>query len=334
MAEIVFSKCGFRCDRCPAYKDNSGTEAERERGAKAWKKYFGLDFKPGIVKCEGCRCEQPWKNGNILPDRSCIIRSCAVFNSVPTCAHCSGFPCKEYSQKVPGVELRNQREQAGKITISDTEYLQYLEPFDGRTHLKELRATLKPAELISPAPFSAGGKIVPFPSAISRDQAETAGFKQLYDLIKLLFSQTAATYAGQVLLERRKPYIGGILWVMGYYGRLEQGKLTVESEAWGDKKECNRLVRKGDNRLHNIVRETLVNLDQQGLVLSFTPRGKKAWVLTLSTDTDRLKEDLLPALKSYTILLAGKYGEPVYVHSYDLKGKAYKLFMALDMSIL
>src|SRR5512136_1585644 len=139
----IYSKCGFYCNLCPAYKGNSRTEEDRIQGSALWEKYFGLHFKPDIVKCEGCQSSAPWKTGNLLPDRACPIRACTVYNDVVTCAHCSLFPCAEYSKRVPGAELRRQREKAANITLTDDEYQKYIEPFEGQIHFKELHNTLK-----------------------------------------------------------------------------------------------------------------------------------------------------------------------------------------------
>ena len=165
--ERIFSKCGFECSRCPAFKDNSRTEADREQGSALWAKYFGLHFKPDIVRCEGCQANSPWQTGNLLPDRSCPIRACAVYNRAATCAHCSLFPCQEYAKRVPGPDLRRQRETAANIKISDQEYRDYLEPFDGQTHLMELNVALRLEEIVAPQPFAAAERITPFPEKVN-----------------------------------------------------------------------------------------------------------------------------------------------------------------------
>ena len=138
----IYSKCGFYCNYCPAYIDNSRTQEDREHGSALWEKYFGLHFKPDIVRCDGCQSTSPWKTGNLLPDRTCPIRACAVYNEVVTCAQCSVFPCSEYSKRVPGGELRKQREKAANITFTDNEYQKYIEPFVGQVHLKYLTLLL------------------------------------------------------------------------------------------------------------------------------------------------------------------------------------------------
>jgi len=43
---------------------------------------------------------------------------------------------------------------------------------------------------------------------------------------------------------------------------------------------------------------------------------------------------MLVSLKIYVSRLVEKYGEPVYVSNYNLKGKGFKLFTRLDMSSL
>src|SRR5665254_7998 len=95
--EMNIGKCGSYCHKCPAYVGNTGTEEDRKKGSQAWERYFGLHFKPKVIKCAGCQATDPWKTGNLLPSRMCLIRSCTLFNKVETCAHCAEFPCKEYT---------------------------------------------------------------------------------------------------------------------------------------------------------------------------------------------------------------------------------------------
>jgi hypothetical protein len=127
----TLGKCGFDCGRCPAFQANSKSDEDRKRGAATWERYFGLHFKPDVLACHGCQEAKPWKNGNLLPDRSCPIRACAVYNGVQTCAHCTSFPCDEYSRRVPGPGPRREREDAAGMEFSDAEWQQHLEPYDG-----------------------------------------------------------------------------------------------------------------------------------------------------------------------------------------------------------
>ncbi len=329
--ETIYSKCGFYCNRCPAYKDNSATEEGRRRGSELWKKYFGLDFKPDIVRCEGCQSAEPWKTGNMLPDRRCHIRACAVYNGVPTCAHCASFPCEEYSKQVPGEKLRQQRESAANTQFTDEEYLKNLEQFEGQPHLNRLHGALSPSDIIQPKPFTSASKIAPFPEKLASSPPDQEKMKRLYLLLSSIFSQKADSYAGQVLTDRKTLYLRGVLWVIILYGEIKDGEIVLDGEPNKDKKECSRLVRKTDNTLHSAVREAVDHLVSFGLRVNFKA-VKKSWILTLSIDQKNGGEEVLKALKNYVTNLAEKYGEPEYSGSFDLKGRAFKLFTRVDMN--
>jgi hypothetical protein len=328
--ERKYSKCGFCCSQCPAFKDNSQTEEARKRGSAVWEKYYGLHFNPEIVKCEGCQSAEPWKTGNLLPDRRCVIRACAVYNGVLTCSHCSLFPCEEYSKRVPGADLRRQREEASHIKINNSEYLEYIEPFEGQTHLKELHSALKPEEIVGPKQFSASGDVVPFPEKIGSDSENLRVMRQLHLLLGKVFSAKATNYSGQILLDRKKPYIYGILWVMGLYGEFKGDQLVLENAKHQSKKKCNRLVRKTDNALHDAVRDAVNTLDMYDIHFDFKP-SKKEWTLALEAREVAGGLVVLKALKSYVSQLAITYGEPDYAAGYAMKGEAFKLFTRLDM---
>ncbi len=328
--ERKYSKCGFCCGQCPAFKDNSQTEEARKHGSAVWEKYYGLHFNPEIVKCEGCQSAEPWKTGNLLPDRRCVFRACAVYNGVVTCAHCSLFPCEEYSKRVPGAGLRRQREEASHIKISNKEYLEYIEPFEGQTHLKELHGALQPEEIVVPEQFSAGGDVEPFPKEPGSEPENIRRIRQLHSLLGKAFSAKATNYAGQILLDRKKPYVYGILWVMGLYGKINGNQLVLENEKCQSKKECSRLVRKTDNALHDAVQDAVNTLEMYNIHFEFKP-SKKNWTLTLEIREVDGGLEVLKALKSYISRLARTYGEPAYAAGYAMKGKAFKLFTRLDM---
>lgn len=54
MSEIV-SLCGYRCDLCPAYNENTKSISDRQKVSDGWLKYFGAKVPPeetGV--CVGC----------------------------------------------------------------------------------------------------------------------------------------------------------------------------------------------------------------------------------------------------------------------------------------
>jgi len=323
MSKIAYSKCGNICRQCPAF--SSHTDEERKQASAGWARYFGFTLKPEAIKCLGCQASEPWKTGNLLPARGCAVRQCAGYNGIEDCAYSSIFPCAEYGKLVPGADLRRNMEEKTATSFSDQEYLENIEPFEGKTHLDLLHASLDPGQLIPPKTVNPASKPVPFP-----EKNLSSVFRELHSLLASASGCESGYYAGQLMLERGKPYILFALWVMGLYGELKDNKLVIESEACRDIEECSKLVRKKDNVLHTAVKTTLDSLSGAGIIFSFQPR-KKEWTLSLEFAPDAGETELLKALKSYTGLLSEKYGRPVYAGSFYLKGKAFKLFSSLDM---
>ena len=325
----TLGKCGFDCGRCPAFQADSKSDEERKRGAATWERYFGLHFKPDVLACDGCQEERPWRNGNLLPDRSCPIRACAVYNGVPTCAQCASFPCEEYSRRVPGPGLRREREDAAGIKFSDDEWRQHLEPYDGQTHLTALHATIARNLLVTPKEFSAGPQ-APFPATTTLGKRSEQEMKDLHSLLSHIFSHTGLTYAEHVLIERQRPYIAGLLWVMGLFGRLEDGQLVLDSADHPDRKECQRLIRKSDNTPHKATQQAISALAEFGVRIE-SQRHKKGWTITMRCDGP--SEGLVRAVKEYSSALAQTHGAPAYVDGYNLRGEAFKAFLKADMDV-
>ena len=326
-----YGKCGFDCGRCPAFRANSRTEEDRRRGAAVWEKYFGLHFKAGVPSCEGCQAEAPWKTGNLLPDRACPIRACAVHNGAATCAHCSLFPCREYVRRVPGPSLRHDREMAAGTTISDDEWNAHLEPYDGQTHLAALRLTIQPSAIVSPKPIHKTA-VAPFPSRTNLSPRRQDQMQRLHSILSKALSRSADTYAEQVLLDRERPYVAGLLWVIGLHGRLEDGRLVLRSGDHPDRKECQRLIRKADNSPTKTTQGAITALAEAGITIGYQA-SKTSWTLTLNAGALAGSDGLPGRLKDYVDALAGRYGIPEYVSGYNLRGRAFKVFSRADMTV-
>ncbi len=329
--ETVFAKCGFDCTRCPAFEANSKTADDRKRGAQIWEKYFGLRFKPDVLRCQGCQAGAPWKTGNPLPDRMCPIRACAVHNGVSTCASCLSFPCKEYSRRVPGPGLRQEREASIGTAITDREWRDYLEPYDGQSHLANLHNKMSTGELLPPKPFQTSDAI-PFPPASTIAATNRGRLRNLHSLLTRVFSTAGETFAEQIIVDRQLRYVAGLLWVMGFHGRLEDGTLVLNSAEHIGRKECERLIRKSDNRPHESTRNAMSTLERSGITVEFHP-AKRGWTFTMKLHEDAGGSADLAALKDYSEALATRHGPPTYVDGFDLRGQAFKDFKRADMSI-
>ncbi len=327
----IYGKCGFECGRCQAFKANSQTEEDRRRGAAIWGQYFGLHFKADVLFCEGCQSEAPWKTGRLLPDRACTIRACAIHNGANTCAHCSLFPCKEYVRRVPGPSLRHEREAAAKRTISDAEWKAHLEPYDGQSHLATLHLTIQPGDVVSPRPFQKAS-VAPFPATTNLSVRRREQMQALHSVLTRALSRTGDTYAEQILIQRGRPYVAGLLWVMGLYGKLEDGSLVLRSADYPDRNECARLIRRADNNPHKTTQQAITALADAGITIGYEA-SNTGWTLTLNAATQAGSNALPGWMKDYVRTLAGRYGIPEYVGGYNLKGAAFKAFSRADMAV-
>lgn len=98
----IISRCGFRCDICPAFTGNNKTFADQARVAAGWSKYFGLKMPPEKIRCTGC-LSQDYAECD-LPDRACPIRPCVLQRGMNSCADCFDYPCKMLEARMKGVE--------------------------------------------------------------------------------------------------------------------------------------------------------------------------------------------------------------------------------------
>ncbi len=133
MSQLI-SRCGYRCDVCPAYVGNNKTIADQLSVAEGWSKYFGLKIPPETIRCNGCL--SVYRGGYDFPDASCPIRSCVMENNMETCADCFGYPCDKLESRMSSVEsaITQFKDKAPK-----KEFDTYVAPYDARGTLNELR---------------------------------------------------------------------------------------------------------------------------------------------------------------------------------------------------
>jgi len=83
----MIAYCGLNCEKCDAYiatlKDDN---ALREKVAKLWTELNGVEIRPEMINCQGCRAE-----GVKTPfcDKLCEIRQCALAKQYDTCGNCN-----------------------------------------------------------------------------------------------------------------------------------------------------------------------------------------------------------------------------------------------------
>ncbi|MHC4725869.1 MAG: DUF3795 domain-containing protein [Planctomycetota bacterium] len=131
--EQIISKCGYRCDLCPAYETNIQSDAEKQKMSDAWKKYCGFEIPPEAIKsCPGCVAAGG--------DETCTVRPCAIEKNMENCAHCEQFCCDKLKPKIDFVE------QNVKVNLSDIpeeDYNLFIKPFISKECLHKIRESLE-----------------------------------------------------------------------------------------------------------------------------------------------------------------------------------------------
>ena len=118
--EQLLSKCGYKCNRCPAYESNLKSEVDKKIMCDAWNKYLGDEIKPEqISNCRGCQAIGSHGDG------SCPVRPCAIGRGVETCAHCGEFACDKVKSRMNFVE-----ESVKDVSnIPESDFKKFIEPF-------------------------------------------------------------------------------------------------------------------------------------------------------------------------------------------------------------
>ena len=334
----IFGKCGCTCSTCPAFKANAKTMKNRKRCRNGWNKYLGTNIKKyEWIYCDGCQASNPWKTGNLLPDRSCNLRPCAIKLGIKYCAYCSEYPCKELKGRIPGKDYREKVARRLGHSIPEKDYLLFIEPYEGIEHLDKIRASLKPKDIVKmPKVSPLRAKIVDFPEGLPLSKKETSAFKSLHSLLRNIITARAKTYAKQVVMKRRRAQIFNILWVFGFYGKFDKkgsSQLIIDGQMYGSLADFSNIVRKRDNTLHVSAAQCLRILKDYGVGVEYVPL-KKMWFLKLSFSKKAGGIYVLKALKRYITTLVKKYGKPSYIGNSRYKGKAFTLFSQADMQPL
>jgi len=323
-----YSKCGFNCGRCPAYKENARTKEARQRGSDGWKKYYGFKIRIDRMYCDGC--PTPDEKKPVLLARSCTTRRCAILNGVETCAHCSEYRACMYDLKIfnPDPIREDMEARLGK-SIPEKDYIAFIKPYRPRAHLDKIRASLKPEEIKDPKMSAVKTKIVDFPDDLHLSKKEISAFKTIHGLLARIASINTGTYAQQVRLKKRREYLLKLLWTFGLFGELKKkgnSYLVIDSKTYGEQKLTGE-KRKVDLYLE-ILKRYGVHCEYMPLTEEewMTPMGwlrNKGWYMKMSFDNSVGGIAVLKALKKYVTRLDEEYGK-----------SAFRYFKKADMRAL
>jgi hypothetical protein len=129
----IISRCGYRCDLCPAYESNIKSDQDKEAMCAAWNKYMGIAIKPEQIQpCAGCQATEE------TPDKECPVRPCATERGVENCAHCPDYGCEKLVTRMSFVD----QVVRDPSSIPQADYDRFIKPFRGEDNLKAIRESL------------------------------------------------------------------------------------------------------------------------------------------------------------------------------------------------
>jgi len=329
----LFAKCGFNCGHCVAYKENAKTKQDKQRGSDGWKKYYNFRLSLDRMYCDGC--QTPDEENPVLLNPACITRRCAQTNRVETCAHCSEYRVCMHELRVFSQDITREKIEARRgAPIPENDYLAFVEPFEHLNHLDQIRASLKPKDIIKAEILAVKPKIAGFPEGLPFSKEKMSAFKALYRLLSTVASLSGNTYAQRVELKKRKDYLFKLLWSFGLFGELKEENgsyLVMDSETYYAQKLTGHLrtvvMNLGFLKRHGVQGEivslTKEKYGQKGWLTPMAWLRKEGWLLKMSFDDKAGGGPALKALQDYVAILNEKYSE-----------KALKYFKKVDMNSL
>ncbi|MBD3285102.1 DUF3795 domain-containing protein [candidate division WOR-3 bacterium] len=318
----LYAKCGNVCSRCPSFKTNLKTTQDRLHCSAGWEKYLGFRLKPdSLVVCDGCQFQDDEKPSRYI---NCKTRKCAVYNGVLTCAHCSSYPCEDLPAE--SVSRESSEKRIGG-EMSDEDYARFVEPYEGRKFLDQIRSSLTSGEIAEMKKVSLKPQMANFPEGLSLSDRELKSYKNLYSILSSVGTADGISYARKEVLKKKRRYLLKLLWAFGSSGELKDGKcLVIDAQTYIAQKTHSSL---------SVLNSLCAALKEYGLYCEHvplqeqgwqTPTGAlrpKGWQLKMTCDSRHGGLSALKVLKTYVNKLIEEYGD-----------KAYRYFSRADMMFL
>ncbi len=323
----MLAMCGCDCGRCPSFKSNLRTAADRERVSAGWEKYLGARIRPDrLTACDGCAVPTEQRKNAYL---NCRVRQCALYNGVPNCAWCSAYPCEDVRgvHELQREDGRRWIEKRIGSPIPEPDYLAFIEPYEGIKHLDRVRATLDPAEIVQMRPVSVGARIAPFPTDLKLSSTEQSAYRRIHQLLSSLEVHHGISYARKLLLVKRRRQLLRLLWAVARYGEWDGSRLRLSGRTYLDQGISAIRAQLGglcETLADHGVKCELIHPPADADWL--TPTGglrRRDWRLSVSCAKRIGGAATLRALAGYAAMLAERFGD-----------KACSRFARAEMSVL
>jgi hypothetical protein len=221
--------------------------------------------------------------------------------------------------------------------MTDEEYYDFIEPFEGLKRLERIRTTLSPDEIVEAKTVPLlKAKVVDFPDEISGLQS--ASFKQVHSTLSTLKRSTlsgedADLAPQQHRLKTRVKTLFRFIWILTTFGELEEtdaGALVVDAKTFQKNKGSETVLSRWD-ALEQMVFPTLAKVNVQAELVELAEEWKvptgylrsKGWEMKLVFTKKSGGIASLEALQTYGKKLNEKYGK-----------RAFRYFLDVDMRAL
>jgi hypothetical protein len=237
--------------------------------------------------------------------------------------------------------LWNRKNIEAKLgeTLSETDYISFVKPFEGINRLEAIRSSLKPDEIVEPAKVSLSEtKIVDFPENLPLNE-EVKSFKAVHSLLSNIEGSSLGlrdtdTFAQQHKLEKHRAHVMRFLWIFGNYGKEVDVHLVVDSKSY--------LANRGKEKTLSIwsfvedvvfkslstfgvscERVALQGANTEDLTTDTGYLRNRGWVMRMAFDEKTGGAAALKALQTYAKRLDKECGP-----------KAFRRFRVADMTVL
>ena len=127
----ILSKCGNRCDLCPAYCKNID-KFDKQKISDGWFKYHGFRKPAEDIGCVGCL------NKGKHDREDCPIKECAEKRNLKSCGCCNDLFCDFLKSDMRVVEGALKKHS----NISQEDYDMFFKPYLIRPILTEIHEKL------------------------------------------------------------------------------------------------------------------------------------------------------------------------------------------------
>jgi len=250
---------------------------------------------------KGCGNNCPYCDGPSW----CAFQKCVVRNRVPSCAHCSAFPCDAYDHGRP------------------------------TAHLEKARAKLKPKQIIAIKPLRPQRPLIAdFPTDLKLPARDKAALRHIHTLIVALRQALSGeSFARRHMLNLTRRRALDMLWSMAHHGELVA---KPKSHLYLEKDQCrSNGAHMPDPNTDEVEQLVPPGMRVEGKMLRHGTSGRIAnHEARLYLDASVGGRGTLRMLRRFADALCRQHGEPQWRGTRLWKGEAFDRFLAADVTCM